>query len=108
MAERAEKSARGSDGVGLITLERRAELGNPLISFDILTGDQLFVDRLTYHFVPPQVGQGFVFRTGNITGIGQDQYYIKRLIGTPRDTIEIRQPAVFRNGKPITGPMRLK
>ena len=103
LADLAEKSTRGSTGVHFVTLDRRAERGKPLISFDILTGDQLFVDRITYHFAKPEVGQGFVFRTGNIAGIGQDQYYIKRLIGTPGDTIEIHEPVIWRNGRPITG-----
>lgn len=84
-------------------LGRTVKAGDSLLRFDLLTGDQLFVDRMSYHFVRPSPGQGFVFRTGNIAGIGQDQYYIKRLIGTPGDTLEIREPGIFRNGKPITG-----
>jgi signal peptidase I len=76
------------------------------LSFDVLTGDQLFVDRVSYHFARPAVGQGFVFRTGNIPGIAieyGDQYYIKRLVGLPGDRIEIRDPALYRNGSPIQG-----
>ena len=30
--------------------------GDRVLSFDILTGDQLFVDRMSYHFVRPNVG----------------------------------------------------
>jgi signal peptidase I len=77
--------------------------GQPIMRFDILTGDQLFVDRISYHFVQPKPGDGFVFRTGNIAGIGMDSYYIKRLVGTPGDKIEIREPMIYRNGAPITG-----
>lgn len=91
--------------------------GEAVLAFDILTGDQLFVDRLSYHFFPPKVGQGFVFRTGNIRGLGRpvvtagggysmvadDKYYVKRLVGLPGDRIEIRAPVLFRNGSPITG-----
>jgi len=58
---------------------------------------------MSYHFVRPTVGQGFVFRTGQIPGIGQEQYYIKRLVGTPGDKLEIRDFALYRNGAPITG-----
>lgn len=82
---------------------KQVKRGERLLSFDIITGDQLFVDRLSYHFVPPAVGSGFVFRTDNIPGIGVDQYYIKRLVGTPGDTLEIREPFLYRNGAPITG-----
>lgn len=86
-----------------LLLSRTVKAGESLLRFDLLTGDQLFVDRMSYHFMKPKPGQGFVFRTGNIEGIGQDQYYIKRLIGTPGDVIEIKEPAIYRNGQPIAG-----
>lgn len=86
-----------------LPLGRTVKAGEPIVRFDILTGDQLFADRMSYHFVRPTVGQGFVFRTGQIPGIGQEQYYIKRLVGTPGDTLEIRDLALYRNGAPITG-----
>ena len=87
----------------LVKLGKIMHAGEPIVRFDILTGDQLFVDRLSYHFVRPHVGDGFVFRTKNIAGIGLDQYYVKRLVGLPGDTLEIRQPVLYRNGQPITG-----
>jgi signal peptidase I len=91
---------------------RKVRKGERVLAFDEMTGDQLFVDRVSYHFVRPQVGQGFVFRTGGImsddmrerdTGQQIDQYYIKRLVGTPGDTLEIKSSTLFRNGEPITG-----
>jgi signal peptidase I len=82
---------------------RLVKTGERVLSFDELTGDMLFVDRFSYNFVRPQVGQGFVFATRNIPGIGEDQYFIKRLIGTPGDTIQIHEPVIYRNGRPITG-----
>jgi signal peptidase I len=87
----------------LVKLGKIVHAGEPIVRFDILTGDQLFVDRLTYHFVRPHIGDGFVFRTKNIAGIGLDQYYVKRLVGLPGDTLEIREPVLYRNGGPITG-----
>ncbi len=54
-----------SDGyrrVVTIPLGRTVQAGQPVVRFDLMTGDQLFVDRLTYHFhACPKVGQGFVF-----------------------------------------------
>ena len=89
---------------------RTVKAGDRVLSFDILTGDQLFVDRLSYHFVKPSVGDGFVFRTRDLPrlhalmpNMPKDQYYIKRLVGTPGDTLEIREPVLYRNGKPIEG-----
>lgn len=80
--------------------------GERMLSFDEMTGDKLFVDRMSYHFVRPRVGSAFVFRTGNIPQIVRDegdQYYIKRLVGGPGDTLEVRGTALWRNGAPITG-----
>jgi signal peptidase I len=85
---------------------KEVRAGERVISFDELTGDQLFVDRMSYHFVQPSVGSGFVFRTGNIPYIARqagDQYYIKRLVGVPGDKLEIKGPVLHRNDAPITG-----
>ncbi len=89
-----------------VPLGKSVKAGQPIVRFDILTGDQLFVDRVTYQFVRPTVGQGFVFRTDNIPEIERTfgaQYFIKRLIGVPGDRIEMREPRILRNGEPITG-----
>jgi signal peptidase I len=85
--------------------------GDKVVSFDILTGDLLFVDRISYNFSAPKVGQGFVFKTENIhseymvdaNGNQRKQYYIKRLVGQPGDTLEVKSPVLLRNGQPIQG-----
>jgi len=111
-----------------VPIGKKVHKGENILSFDILTGDLLFVDRLTYNFFPPKVGSGFVFKTENInspemqdsSGVQISQYYVKRLVGVPGDTLEIRQPLpaiadgkqesikakdgqLFRNGQPIDG-----
>lgn len=103
-----------------IPVGKTVHKGDRILSFDILTGDLLFVDRITYNFFPPKVGQGFVFHTRQIPGIGADQYYVKRLVGLPGDIMEVRRPEpvisdgkavvmrpndgqLFRNDKPIDG-----
>jgi len=55
------------------------------------TGDHLFVDRLTYNFRRPKRGEIIVFKTRDIPIPGQtaDQFYIKRLIGLPGESISI-------------------
>ena len=103
-----QKDAPAVDGgrIRFLRTGKRVQAGERVMAFDILTGDQLFVDRMSYHFVRPSVGSGFVFRTGNIEGIARtygDQYYIKRLAGGPGDTMEIRGYALYRNGAPATG-----
>ncbi len=99
---------RDVDGEPLrcIRTGKYVKTGERVFSFDKLTGDQLFVDRFSYNFVKPTVGDGFVFRTGNIPVLGErygDQYYIKRLVGTPGDVMEVREPVLYRNGRPISG-----
>ena len=96
------------DGERLLCIRtgRTVKAGERVLAFDVLTGDQLFVDRLSYHFVRPPIGSGFVFRTGNIPGIAEtngDQYYVKRLVGQPGDALEIKDYRLYRNGRPITG-----
>ncbi len=112
LAEGADRAVRGLNAVRLVKLSKPAVAGKPYLSFDIITGDQLFVDRMSYHFAAPKVGQGFVFRTDHIqsqymvdpsTGQQLAQYYIKRLVGGPGDELQIREPVIYRNGKPITG-----
>lgn len=100
----------GNGRMGLLRTGRTAARGDRILSFDILTGDQLFVDRVSYHFAKPKVGQGFVFRTGGLPELHsmmpqapRDQYYIKRLVGIPGDTLEIRDNTLYRNNEPITG-----
>jgi signal peptidase I len=92
--------------VNCIRVGKTARAGERVLSFDERTGDQLFVDRISYHFIRPHVVSGFVFRTGHIPGIAEragDQYYIKRLVGTPGDKIEIQGTGLYRNGSPISG-----
>ncbi len=73
------------------------------------TGDQVFVDKMSYHFFPPKRGDVFVFKTTGIRKIeaGQDpamgsQFYIKRLCGLPGDSLQIEPPKLMINGEPPT------
>ncbi len=103
--QRDTVSADGGQ-VRFLRTGKTVQSGQRVLAFDIITGDQLFVDRMSYHFVAPSIGDGFVFRTGNIPGIAQvygDQYYIKRLVGTPGDTLEVKDFGLWRNGRPISG-----
>jgi signal peptidase I len=107
-ANAGESEFQVVDGENLrcIRTGRHVRAGERVLSFDVMTGDQLFVDRFSYHFVRPPIGSGFVFRTGNIPMIAEtsgDQYYVKRLVGEPGDTLEIKNYRLYRNGGPITG-----
>jgi signal peptidase I len=68
------------------------------------TGDQVFVDKISYNFVKPHRGDVFVFRTTHIPGIREDPesgapFYIKRLAGLPGDTLQIAPPFLYINRK---------
>lgn len=70
------------------------------------TGDQVFVDKVSYNFVKPQAGDVFVFKTTDITKIEESlnpamgsQHYIKRLAGMPGTTLRIDPPTLYLNGE---------
>lgn len=98
--------SRAPGGALLFHTGVQVNSGQTVVEFDVLTGDQLFVDRFSYHFRKPDVGEPFVFRTANIPGIeevNRDKYYIKRLVGEEGDTLEVRDSTLYRNGEPIEG-----
>ncbi len=78
-----------------ILSQHLAEAETPIVAFDINLGDALFVDRFSYHFFKPKVGDPFVFKTGTIevdpsnTQQLGDKYYIKRLSAIENETISI-------------------
>lgn len=65
------------------------------------TGDQVLVNKMSYHFRRPVRGEVFVFSTSGIKGIrppvGVDsQHYIKRLTALPGDLVQLEP--VIREG----------
>jgi len=61
-------------------------------------GDHLFVNRVVYNFRSPQRGDIAVFTTHDITHRDSKlsgQFYIKRLIGLPGDTLRIKNNHVY-------------
>lgn len=78
--------------------------GEPIVRGFADLGDQLFVDKVSYNFVPPQRGDVFVFKTNGIVGAeqgpdGSGEHYIKRLAGVPGDVLRIDQPRLYINGQ---------
>ena len=77
-----------------LDLERRLEFRKDEVPADgwLSTGDHLFVDRVSIHYLPPRRGDVIVFTTENIKSPTQPlggYYYIKRLVGLPGDTLKI-------------------
>lgn len=71
------------------------------------TPDHVVVDRLAYRFSKPRRGDLIVFGTSTIRGIPDygnvgETYFVKRLVGLPGETIELRDGAVYADGKLLT------
>lgn len=82
------------------------EKGQLLARGILNSGDHVLVNKFSYNFRHPTRGEVFVFITKHIRGIEAgipkeqgSQHYIKRLGGVPHDTLEIRSPDLYINGK---------
>lgn len=71
------------------------------------TGDVLLVDKMSYHFRSPRLGEVFVFKTVGIPRIQEtlpagvdSQHYIKRLAGLPGQVLRIEPPDLLIDGEP--------
>lgn len=63
-----------------------------------MENDKIFVDKLSYRFREPVRGDIIVFKYP----LDRKKDYVKRLVGLPGDTIEIRKGVILVNGKPMT------
>ncbi len=67
-------------------------------------GDRLVVEKISYHFRPPATGDIVVFdppQQLQIQGYAKDQAFIKRVIGTPGQSVQIQKGKVYLDGKPL-------
>lgn len=64
--------------------------------------DRLIIDKVSYDFGNPQRGDIVVFRPPD--ALGQDEAFIKRLIGLPGDVIEVKNGQLFVNNEPQSEP----
>ena len=106
--ERGDIVTDALTGVPCLRTRKAVARGDRIANFDVLTGDMVLVDRMSYNFVRPKTGDPFVFAVKNIPGLAingepQDLYYIKRLAGTPGDTLQVKEPVRYRNDAPISG-----
>ncbi len=85
---------------------RQYRAGDVIVRGYIDAGDHVFVDKMTYNFRAPRRSDVFVFNTSGIptqenrsNPAALSQFYIKRLAGTPGDTLRIAPPNLFLNGE---------
>ena len=91
--------------------------GEVLWSGIVHSGDFVFVNRWIWNFRHPRRGEVMVFETtgvgvlptpyGSRTVVQQGTHYIKRMMGLPNETLQIRTPNLFVNGKQVTEPERV-
>lgn len=72
-------------------------------------GERLIVEKLAYRFSEPKRGDILVFKPpfplpGDnpvMSFLGLDELYVKRLIGLPGETVEVKGGQVLINGEPL-------
>lgn len=67
-------------------------------------GDRLVVEKVSYHFHPPHIGDIVVFHPPQLLqsqGYSLEQAFIKRVIATPGQTVQVANGIVYRDGEPL-------
>jgi signal peptidase I len=74
----------------------------------LLVGDRLVVEKVSYRIHPPQFGDIVVFEPPQQFeqqfGFLPDKAFIKRVIGTAGDVIQVKNGVVYRNEQPLEEP----
>jgi signal peptidase I len=63
--------------------------------------DRLIIDKVSYHFSQVKRGDIVVFNPTETLRQKFKDAFIKRVIGLPGDTVEVRRGTVFVNGEPL-------
>jgi len=63
-------------------------------------GERLLINKVVYKFRQPERGEVIIFHLPS----GQQADYIKRVIGLPGDSIEVKDGAVYVNGSKLDEP----
>ena len=82
--------------------------GQSLWSGKVVTGDFLFVNRWLWNFRHPRRGDVMIFSTTGIKGLQQGTHYIKRMTGTPGETLTIKDGHLVVDGKQPMEPLRIR
>ncbi len=67
-------------------------------------GDRVVVEKISYHFHPPQRGDIVVFEPPlllQMQGYDRNQAFIKRTIGEPGHTLAVRNGIVYLDDRPL-------
>ena len=78
---------------------QRTEVEGASMENTLHNGDNLIVDKISYRFRDPKRYDIIVFPYK----YEENTYYIKRIIGMPGETVQIRDGYVYIDGKRLTG-----
>jgi len=90
-----------------LRMESIVRAGQVLWSGLVVRGDFLFVNRWLWNFRHPRRGDVMIFSTTGIDGLVQGTHYIKRMTGTPGETISIKDGALWADGAKPMEPRRI-
>lgn len=71
-----------------------AQVPSGLMESTVMTGDRIIINRLAYQFGEPKRGDIILFPYPD----NEKEDYLKRIIGRPGETLEIRNGKVYLNG----------
>lgn len=66
--------------------------------------DYLMINKVAYKIGKPEFGDIIVFKSELLRENGEKKQLIKRVIGVPGDTLEIKDDITYRNGKALEEP----
>ena len=77
----------------------RTSVVGPSMSETLENGDQILVNRFMYKVIGPKANDVIVFLPN---GNEKSHYYVKRVIGVPGDTVQIKDGRIYVNGTEFT------
>lgn len=78
----------------ILFVARAFTVDGPSMQPTLQSGERLLIDKISYRFREPQRGDVVVFRYPS----DPRQYYIKRVVGLPGDTVQIAGGELYING----------
>ncbi len=76
----------------------RSTVVGPSMSPQLEDGDEVLIYRFFYKFISPKAGDVIAFLPNGNTNT---HYYLKRVIGVPGDTVQIRGGSIYVNGEEL-------
>lgn len=76
---------------------QRAKVSGPSMENTLFDGDNVLVDKISYNFRNPKRFDVVVFYPYE----GDDEHFVKRVIGLPGETIQIKGADIYINGEKI-------